>query len=100
MKKIISVLFIKKRPLDCVTWPFIVGWDKEKKDVFLWISDESFCPAVSDIDKIKKSGIKKHVISFLENKNFFKEIRSGERFIWPYRPYQIKLEKILRNKYK
>jgi len=82
------------RPLDCITWPFIIGWNKEKSDVFLWISNGSFCTAVKNIAKIKKSRLPEEVLEYLKKKNFFKEIKNKERFLWPYEKYQVKLKKI------
>lgn len=84
----------KKRPIDCVTWPFIVGWDKGKKDLYLWIADGSFCPAVKNVNEIKRSSIVDEVINYLKTKNFFKEVKNGERYLWPYESYQVKIKRI------
>jgi Fe-S-cluster containining protein len=83
-----------KRPIDCMTWPFIVGWDKEKKDVYLWIANGEYCPAVKDKKMAEIKKVENNTIKFLEDKNFFKEIKNKERLIWPYADYQIKLKKI------
>ncbi len=84
----------KNRPMDCKTWPFVVGWDEEKKDVYLWIVNKEFCRAVKNVKKIKKSEIAENLIDYLKNNNFFSEIKNKNRYIWPYRNYQIKLKKI------
>lgn len=93
-EKTYRCLIYRKKPLDCVTWPFIIGFDKKRKGLYLWISDSSFCPAVPKINKIKKSGIINHVINNLKKKKFFEEIKNRERFLWPYQSYQMRLKKI------
>lgn len=83
----------RNRPIDCMLWPFVVGYDKKKKKVFLWVVDKDWCPAV-DIKNIKKFGVVDDVVEYLEENKYFEEIRNNERPAWPYANYQIKLKEI------
>lgn len=87
-------LIYNKRPIDCMTWPFIIGWDKKKEDVYLWIANGEYCPAVKDKKMTEIKKVADDMIGFLKDKNFFKEIKNKERLIWPYANYEIKLKKI------
>ena len=83
-----------KRPFDCSLWPFMVGWDKNKKDVFLWIADSSFCPAVTADVINKANGMADGLVSSLKKEGFFDEIKNDERILWPYEKYEIKIQKL------
>lgn len=83
----------KNRPLECSLWPFVIGWDKSRKDIYLWVVNSRWCPAV-DISQIKKNNTIGHIINCLQKKKVFKEIKNGERYVWPYQKYQIKLKRI------
>lgn len=82
----------KNLPLDCKTWPFVVGYDKEKKGIFLWVVNKNYCPHVN-VKKISKNKINE-ITNFLNEKGFIDEINNKKRFIWPYEKYQIRLKKI------
>jgi Fe-S-cluster containining protein len=86
-------LIYNERPIDCLMWPFIVGWDKHKKGIYLWVVESKWCPAV-EIEKIKKDKIYLKIISELEKSGIIDDVRKGKRYIWPYENYQIKLKKI------
>jgi len=86
-------LIYKKRPIDCVIWPFIIGWDKEKQDVYLWIANSSVCPAVGN-RKVRIFNVIDRIVSYLKKKESFEEIKNGERYLWPYKNYQIKLKNL------
>lgn len=88
-----SCSIYKKRPIDCIIWPFVVGWDKDEKNIYLWVVNKSSCPVV-DIDKINKSTVVDEIIGYLVKKKYFEEIRDKKRPIWPYEKYQIKLRNL------
>lgn len=68
------------RPIDCVTWPFIVS---ERDGVLLLCSASAdWCPAV-DGKNILDTDLVNAVIEYLKKVGYFAEIRSGERKAWP-----------------
>ena len=83
-----------KRPIDCVIWPFVVGWDKKGKDVYIWIVNKDICPLALSINTIKRKKVIDDLVDFLSSTRFFEEIRNKERKIWPYFNYHVKIKKI------
>ena len=80
-----------KRPLECSMWPFIVGKDKKKGGLYLYISDETQCPAVKRLKKKEKLYFGNLLLKSLIRKNFFREINDKKRYIWPSLGYYEKV---------
>ena len=79
-----------KRPIECKLWPFVVSWDKERKNIILSLVDKSFCPA-TEISKVKKMEVARSIAQYFKKSDTLKEIDGGEIFIWPYEDFYHKV---------
>lgn len=92
-EKTYRCIVYKKRPFDCISWPFVLNRGKDEKDCYLSVVDKKWCPAV-DIDEINRSGVANRVLSYIEKTGIIEEIKEGKRFVWPYEEWYINLKKI------
>lgn len=81
----------ENRPIDCVTWPFIISIVDNR--YYLCSANSDWCPAV-DSRNIYEENLVLSVLDYLVRAGYFSEIRLGKRQAWPMEESYIIIREI------
>jgi len=87
-------LIYKKRRMECVIWPFVIGRNKSNKGVYLYAVNSDWCPAVTK-EKLNDKKIIDDIVKFIKDGGFLDEILQEKRYLWPIEDYYIKIKKLI-----
>ncbi|MFH0818407.1 MAG: YkgJ family cysteine cluster protein [Patescibacteria group bacterium] len=89
----------KMKPFDCEFWPFLLMYDKNRKNVLIAHFNKNICPITHTMSKTKfEDYLNKSLDKWMKKKNIIKLISKYPELVWDYEPVTFIVKEINHNK--